>query len=153
MEIDKELIYKGNGRPLKITNDDIPGIQQKAEDYLNSCGREQTKLPKVTEFYRLIGITREHGDRLQSLSKRFSYICKEIKSRQEQQLIDDSFYGGKEVNGGVGVFLLKAQHGYVETEHRVISFDKDAPLNIEIKAKYEPIKVVKGKTKLIEAIK
>lgn len=100
------------GRP---TDYDFEIATKVADDYVATCSREQTKLPKLTEYYRLLGITRETGNQWQDIHPEFSDICKKIATLQEEQLTDDGMYGGKEVNAGMAIFLLKTKHGYKET--------------------------------------
>ena len=44
----------------------------------------------------------------------FSDTIKKILAKQKQQLMDDGMYGGKEVNAGMAIFLLKVNHGMNE---------------------------------------
>jgi hypothetical protein len=118
------------GRPTKYD----PSIIQKAEEYLSTCGREQTKLPKLTEFYRWIDITRETGDEWQNKYPEFSYTCKKIMELQQETLIDDGMYGGKEVNQAMAIFLLKANHGMVETSRTEVTGKDGEPIQLNITA-------------------
>jgi len=102
------------GRPSTYPGDEI--IQQTVEDYLGSCGREQTKLPKATEFYRRLGISAQCADEWKDKYPIFAEACQTIHELQQEELIDDGLFGGKEVNPGMAIFLLKANHGMVETE-------------------------------------
>jgi len=106
------------GRP---TDYDQEQAETAAEAYLQTCGREQTKLPKVTEFYRLLGITRETGSQWQKEHPEFSDTCKKIMDIQQEELIDDGLFGGKEVNASMAIFLLKANHNMIETTHTDIT--------------------------------
>ena len=85
-----------------------------AEEYLKTCGREQTKLPKVTEFYRMIGISRQCGDEWADKYPEFGDTIKKIMEFQQEELIDDGLFGGREVNAAMAIFLLKANHGMIE---------------------------------------
>lgn len=99
------------GRPTKY-NPDV--IKKTLEKYLTTCGREQTKLPKLTEFYRLLAIDEDTGNAWQSKYPEFSVACKRITDAQKEELIDDGLFGGREVNPGMAIFLLKVNHGMVE---------------------------------------
>lgn len=116
------------GRPTKYN----PLFNKEAEEYLRTCGREQTKLPKLTEFYRHIGITRETGDQWQNQHPEFSDTCKKIMDLQKEELIDDGLFGGKEVNASMAIFLLKANHGMIETEKRILAGDDKEPIQIQV---------------------
>lgn len=50
----------------------------------------------------------------------FFGTIKEIKNKQKKQLMEDGMYGGKEVNSTMAIFLLKANHGMIETEKKLI---------------------------------
>jgi hypothetical protein len=105
------------GRPTIYT----PEINKKAEEYLETTGRMQTRLPKLTEFYRFIGISRQCADEWKDKYQEFGDTCKKIHELQQEELIDDGLFGGKEVNPGMAIFLLKVNHGMVETSHTDIT--------------------------------
>ena len=89
-----------------------------ANNYLITCGREQTKLPKVEEFCDKLEIdddTAVEWCKLYPKSK-FSAAIKRVKSIQKGCLIDDGLYGAKEVNVAMAIFLLKVNHHMVEQE-------------------------------------
>ena len=91
-----------------------------ADDYLETCGREQTKLPKISEFCReWIGANEDtvNNWKKDETVKKPELIgaIKRVKEAQEEQLEDDGLYGGKEVNNAMAIFLLKANHGKIET--------------------------------------
>ena len=135
------------GRPTKYHDGMIPKI----DEYMSMCNRENMQLPTIEGLCIFLGI---RTTQLYSYARKyheFSLAIKRISEAQKTQLMNDGMYGGKEGNSAMAIFLLKANHGMVETERKLISFDKDAPLNIEIKAKYEPIEVKSTKPKLIEA--
>jgi len=96
------------GRPTQY----IPEvIYPKIESYMQQCGREQTSLPTIEGLALYLGV---HKDTLYEWSEQhpaFSDALSIIKDKQKQQLIDDGLYGGKEVNSGLAIFLLKANHG------------------------------------------
>ena len=107
---------------------------QKANEYLQTCGREQTKLPKVEEFCEYIGIDDDTAVEWckKYKSSNFSAAIKRIKTVQKGELIDDGLFGGKEVNPGMAIFLLKANHGMIETEKKVIAGDNKSPFEVRI---------------------
>ena len=64
----------------------------------------------------------------------FSRAIKKIEDAQENQLIDDGMYGGKEVNAAMAIFLLKANHGKIETSRTELTGKDGNTLNITINA-------------------
>jgi len=118
------------GRPTHY-NKNIDYVQ-KANEYLQTCGREQTKLPKLTEFYRIIGISKQCADEWKDKYPDFGDACKKVEESQQEELIDDGLFGGKEVNPGMAIFLLKANHGMIETEKKVIAGDNKSPFEVRI---------------------
>jgi len=94
-----------------------------ANDYLEMCGREQTKLPILTEFCReYIGVNEDTVNKWLKDKKKKKLIgaVKKVRSAQKEQLMNDGMYGGKEVNSTMAIFLLKVNHGMVETEKRIL---------------------------------
>jgi len=101
---------------------------QKANDYLLTCGREQTKLPKIEEFCEVIGID---DDTAVEWCKKypdseFSAAIKRVRTVQKGELIDDGLFGGKEVNAAMAIFLLKNNHG-MKDRTDITTNDKDIP--------------------------
>jgi DNA-packaging protein gp3 len=99
------------GRPTLY---DEETVRIKADEYMKMCGREQTRLPKLTEFYRELGISRECANEWQEKYPNFGDTCKKIMDVQQEELIDDGLFGGKEVNSTMAIFLLKVNHGFIE---------------------------------------
>jgi hypothetical protein len=106
--IKQQLAVKKEGRPTKY----IPEtIYPKIEEYISSCGKEQTELPTVEGLALYLGV---NADTLFEWSKQypeFSESIKKILMKQKTQLMNDGMYGGKEVNAGMAIFLLKCNHG------------------------------------------
>ncbi len=100
------------GRPTKY----IPEtIHPKIEEYITSCGREATELPTVEGLAIHLQV---NPDTLFTWAKdypAFSESIKRILALQKKQLMNDGMYGGKEVNSTMAIFLLKVNHGMVET--------------------------------------
>jgi len=104
----KKLQKRSVGRPTKY----IPSvIAPKIREYLETCGRNQTSLPTIEGLAIYLDV---NPDSIYEWAKRypkFSETLKKIMAKQKQQLMDDGMYGGKEVNAGMAIFLLKANHG------------------------------------------
>ena len=120
-------------RPTKYS----PTYIKICEDYIKSCGREATELPTVEGLSLLLHVD---DDQINEWSKKypeFHAAIKALKDKQKNQLINDGMYGGKEVNSTMAIFLLKVNHGMIETEKRILAGDHDEPLNIKIIADQE----------------
>ena len=105
------------GRPTKYN----PAMIQIAEDYIESCNRQATELPTIEGLALVLGIDTDTIVEWAKSNKEFSVSIKGLKEKQKNQLINDGLYGGKEVNQAMAIFLLKANHGLVETSHTDIT--------------------------------
>ena len=102
---------------------------QKANEYLLTCGREQTKLPKVDEWCEeVIGINDDTGTEWckRYPESEFTVAYKKILKTQKYELMDDGMFGGKEVNPAMAIFLLKNNHGMKDRSDQTTN-DKDIP--------------------------
>ena len=115
------------GRPSKYT----PVLQKKAEDYFKQCldGNAFITVERlalqlninddtVVEWSKL-KYDDDHDDKRlagKPVYPDFSAIYKKVKTLQKLQLKEQAF-GGKG-NVAMGIFLLKADHGLIETERR-----------------------------------
>ena len=122
------------GRPTEYREE----FNQLADEYLQTCGREQTRLPKVTEFYRMIGISRQCGDEWSKKYPAFGDTIKKIMEHQQEELIDDGLFGGKEVNASMAIFLLKANHGLIETSRTELGGVDGQPIQISASRGFIP---------------
>ena len=122
--------------------DSTKDYEQLANEYLATCGREQTKLPKLSEFCReYIGANEDtvelwiKGENLPEGADTSELVGarKRIKHAQKEELIDDGLFGGKEVNVAMAIFLLKANHGMVETSRQELVGKDGQPLTINVK--------------------
>ena len=58
----------------------------------------------------------EQGNKTKKrLHPEFLNAIKRLKTYQKYKLINDGLYGGKKVNTAMAIFLLKVNHGMVET--------------------------------------
>lgn len=103
----KAIVKHAGGRPTKY----IPAIIfPKIGEYLSMCGREQTSLPSVEGLAIFLDINPDTLYEWAKKHKEISEYLKKVATKQKQQLMDDGLYGGKEVNAGMAIFLLKAIH-------------------------------------------
>ena len=119
-------------RPTKYTDD----ILTKVKEYIKTTGREQTELPTVEGLAVYLGISRDTiYEWIKPAHKydEFSDTIKEIEERQKAQLINDGMYGGKEVNSTMAIFLLKANHGMIETEKRILEAGEGVNIKLDIR--------------------
>lgn len=114
------------GRPTKYSDDMI----EKAEQYLSKC-KDAYKLPTVEELAYELGVNDdtivvwasqrvldEKGNETKDLlHPEFSATYKRLMNMQKYKLMNDGTYGGKSVNSSMAIFLLKANHGMVETTY------------------------------------
>ncbi len=113
------------GRPTKYT----PDMPAKVDEYLKTCGREQTSLPIIEGFAIFLNV---HKDTLYEWAKKypeFSDALDKIRIYQKKQLIDDGIYGGKEVNSTIVKLLLMNNHGMMERKD-ITSKEKRLPTPI-----------------------
>lgn len=101
------------GRPTKYD----PSFVTQVTDYIKTTGREQTALPSMEGFAGYLGVDTDTLNEWAKLYPDFSGAIKELKEKQKEQLMTDGMYGGKEVNSTMAIFLLKANHGMIETSH------------------------------------
>ena len=99
------------GRPSEYR----PEFIKVAYDYMERCGREATELPTIEGLSLEIGCDNETLLLWGKDHPEFSDALKALKAKQKSQLMNDGLYGGKEVNSPMAIFLLKANHGMIET--------------------------------------
>lgn len=135
------------GRPT-LYQDTFPQI---VLDYLETCGREQTKLPKRGDVAMILGVD-QHA--IQDWEEavfpdgslkypEFSTAIKRVDEAQQNQLMDDGMYGGKEVNSSMAIFLLKANHNMIETERKMLvgKEGNDLKINLVTYGNHDPLSV------------
>lgn len=99
------------GRPTKY----IPEvIFPQIKEYLNSVNTNE--LPSVDGLALYLNVNTDTIYEWNKQHPEFSDYLKKIASKQKTQLMNDGMYGGKEVNAGMAIFLLKAIHGMKENE-------------------------------------
>lgn len=119
------------GRPTKYD----PSFVQKVDEYLDSIrgndgNFKEGVLPGVEDFAVYLGVDDdtintwskarekdENGNKTKKLKyPEFSAAIKRLKSIQKRQLVNDGLYN-KGANSIFAMFLLKANHGMIETQH------------------------------------
>lgn len=113
------------GRPTKYND----RILKKFKDYYKECLADENKVPFMEEVALKLWVNRdtiyqwaketrkdEQGNDY-LLHQEFSDTLKMIQTLQEIRL---SQIGVKDQRNVVAIFLLKAKHGYVETEKRIV---------------------------------
>ena len=111
------------GRPTKYN----PSFIAEVDDYLQTTGREQTKLPTKQGFALQIGVDDDTLVEWGKIYPEFSAALKKLMQVQAEQLINDGIYGGKEVNATIVKLLLQNNHGMKDkTDHT--TKDKPMPL-------------------------
>jgi len=118
------------GRPLKYHDEEE--LVAKAQEYLSQCGREQTSLPTVEGLSIYLDLDDDNVNEYTKRYPKFHATIKRLKNMQKKQLIDDGMYGGKEVNSTMAIFLLKANHGMIETEKKILAGNDGQPLSINL---------------------
>lgn len=97
-----------------------------ATPYLESCGREQTKLVTLEGYAIFLGVHRDTLYKWAEVHPEFSDTLMQILQLQKEQLTNDGIYGGKEVNASIIKLLLQSNHGMKERLDATTN-DKDIP--------------------------
>lgn len=101
------------GRPTKYSEE----MLQKANDYLAMSCPENMEVPTVEGLAIALDIDDDTVVEWSKLYPEFSATIKRLKSKQKMHLINAGMFGGKEVNSTMAIFLLKVNHGLVETNN------------------------------------
>ncbi len=125
------------GRPTKYD----PLFVAELDKYLTKDNKEKNCLPTVEGFAMHLGVDAdtinnwakarvkdEQGNKTKKLlHPEFSRAIKRLKDFQKDKLINDGLYGGREVNSTMAIFLLKVNHGMVETNRSDITTKEVKP--------------------------
>ena len=96
------------GRPT----DYDPKFIEEADKYLEEATKENMHLPKIVSFALRIGVNKTTLYEWEKKYPEFSNALGKIRSRQEERLLDDGIYGGKEINATIVKLALTNNHGY-----------------------------------------
>uniref|UniRef100_A0A6M3KDB3 Putative terminase small subunit n=1 Tax=viral metagenome TaxID=1070528 RepID=A0A6M3KDB3_9ZZZZ len=105
------------GRPSKYN---AAIIDPKIDEYLKTCGREQTRLPSIAGLAIFLNVNQDTIYTWKHKYPEFSEHIKKIADQQQEELMSSGLYGGREINAGMAVFLLKALHGLKENEPQTL---------------------------------
>lgn len=129
----KAVTRHAGGRPTKY----IPKvIEPLIEEYIQSCGREATELPTIEGLAIKLGVNLDTLYEWKDKHPEFSETLKKILAKQKIQLMNDGMYGGKEVNAGMAIFLLKANHGLKDGPTVAVQVNNYGQVTDEQKDKY-----------------
>jgi len=117
------------GRPTKYNDAYVKG----AYEYLHAnIGVASGSLPTLEGLSLKLDLDIETIAIWADLHPEFSVPIKKIKQLQKTVLMDDGLYGGKEVNATMAIFLLKCNHGMIETDRRELVGMNGSALKIQI---------------------
>lgn len=123
------------GRPSKYNE----GMYRIAQEYYISCIEGEVvknnkgemvrrkKMPLIEELARLCDVDHETLENWTKDNEEFFALYKKIKSHQRESLINRGF---QMKNPTFAIFLLKAQHGMMESEKQILVADRDVKVSI-----------------------
>lgn len=114
------------GRPSKFN----AGMIEKAKDYYSLCsGKKDGKkrMPFMEELAIMCDVNDDTLYEWMSLNEEFSETISKLKTLQKLRVIQQGF-GAK--NPTFPIFMLKANHGMMETEKQVLVQDRDVKVSI-----------------------
>lgn len=112
------------GQPTKYQLE----VLDKVGEYVSMTGKENMSLPTMGGLALHLGVSRRTLFDWRKRYPQFKERLEQLLNKQKQQLMDDGMYGGKEVNVGMAIFLLKTNHGMQENDPSTlvqINFNKD----------------------------
>lgn len=105
------------GRP----SDYRPEYVEQVIAYLKTCSGSNQKLPKRVDLALMFDCDENTLAKWGEDNPEFLSTLTRVDAMQKGQLMDDGFYGGKEVNSRMGQFLLSANHGMAESTKQDIT--------------------------------
>lgn len=136
-QITKGVAQEGAGRPTLYNPDFVNYIDPYIDFVLNNQSvKAKEKIPTVEGFAYYIGVDADTinnwADKRtkegELVNPSFFGAVRKLKNFQKMKLINDGLYGGKEVNSIMAIFLLKANHGMIDST------------NVDLTSKGEKIK-------------
>lgn len=114
------------GRPSKYSDE----MNKKSQEYLE--GKIQTEdIPYIEELAIELKVHRETILNWSNENSEFFDTIKALEDFQKFKLQKESLRG--KYNATAAIFQLKANHGMIETEKKILAGDKDEPITVEIK--------------------
>lgn len=104
------------GRPTKYKKE----FCKEVDKYIETCSVEQMEIATREGFAIYLGFLADKITFWCKKHKEFRKAVKKIDDIQKKGLINLGLFGGKEVNGSMAIFLLKANHGMIETEKKML---------------------------------
>lgn len=111
------------GRPTKYRRKCLKII----ENYLLECFTKH-KIPFIQEISMRLGVNDDTLNEWCKVNRDFSATIKRVKDYQKMRLMDDGLSG--KVNTSMAIFLLKANHGLIETQRIQNTGDEEEPMTI-----------------------
>lgn len=96
---------------------------QQVDEYLKTCGSHNLQLPQVAGFAKYIGYNRDTLYKWEKDHPEFKEALDKVRQEQEIDLVNNGLYASKEVSAAMAIFLLKANHGMIETEKKIMEGD------------------------------
>ena len=90
-------------------------IVQQTREYINYCTNEQMELPTVEGLALKLDVNDDTLVEWAKIHDDFAEVFYKLKMSQKKELVNGGMYGGKEINVAMAIFLLKANHGLIET--------------------------------------
>lgn len=115
------------GRPTKYNNDRVNQVSS----YLSDCKENRKTIPTIEGLAEYMFVNVDTINEWRDRHPEFSVAIKAILEKQKNKLMIDGLYGGKEVNATMAIFLLKANHGMMETEKKVLAQEGVFNVNID----------------------
>lgn len=113
------------GRPSKYNEEIVP----KLKEYIGSKINDQKSFPSLEEFAGIIGVNTDTIQEWKNVHEEFSVAIKDLFDLQKNRLMSNGLR--QEFNPTMSIFLLKANHGMIETEKRILAGDKDEPIRYQ----------------------
>jgi len=123
----KQIVKNKGGRPSKYSME----VYKTLDIYLKGK-KEAGELPTVTGFAIALGINEDTLYEWAKHHTRLSETLKDIMTLQKDYLLQNSLNGTKKE--ATSIFLLKANHGMMETSRQEITGKDGKDLNINITA-------------------
>lgn len=136
-QITKGIAQEDGGRPSLYNPEYVNYIDPYIDFVLNGESKKaKEKLPTIEGFAYYIGVDADtinnwadkRTEEGELINPRFFGAVRKLKNFQKMKLMNDGLYGGKEVNSIMAIFLLKANHGMIDTT------------NVDLTSKGEKIK-------------